>query len=169
METPLFDAPRPAQPCFVVDLNVGRLAKWLRVLGYDTLFPRVGSDNDLVRIALREGRVLVTRDSGLAQRRAARLGQLRVVHITDHDLPSQLRQLVRDLKLTGDGGFSRCVRCNEPLRPVAKQDVLERLPPYVCQTQEQFRECPQCRRLYWRGTHWSNMVSELGRVYQEER
>ena len=155
------------EPGFVVDVNVGRLAKWLRVMGYDTLLHREGGDNDLVRIALREGRVLVTRDSGIAQRRVARLGQMRVVHIVDHDLHSQLCQLVRDLHLNLDSGFSRCVCCNELLRSVAKQEVEGRLPPYVCQTQCQFMECPQCCRLYWRGTHWANMMEELGRVYQE--
>ena len=155
------------RPRFVVDVNVGRLAKWLRVMGYDTLFPREGGDNELVRIALREGRVLVTRDSGMAQRWAARLGQMRVVQIGDDDLRNQLRQVVRDLDLNLESGFSRCVRCNEPLQPLAKQDVVPRLPPYVCQTQSQFMECPQCRRLYWRGIHWSNMMGELGRVYEQ--
>jgi uncharacterized protein with PIN domain len=63
-------------PRFIVDLNVGRLATWLRAMGYDTLFPPEGGDNQLVRLALREDRVLLTRDTGIARRRAARLGQL---------------------------------------------------------------------------------------------
>ena len=91
---------------FVVDVNVGRLAKWLRVMGYDTVFPRETSDNELVRIALRENRVLVTRDAGIALRRAVRLGQMRVVRIEDDDFRSQLRQLVRDLNLNPISGFS---------------------------------------------------------------
>jgi uncharacterized protein with PIN domain len=136
-------------------------------MGYDTLLPNEGGDNELVRIALREGRVLVTRDAGIAQRRAARAGQMRVVQIVADDLRSQLRQLVRDLKLNLDSGFSRCVRCNQLLRLVTKQNVAQRLPEYVCQTHSQFMECPQCLRLYWRGTHWSNMMSELDRVYAE--
>lgn len=152
---------------FVVDVNVGRLATWLRVMGYDTLFPREGDDNELIRIALREGRVLVTRDAGLANRRAVKQGQMRVVKIEDDDLRSQLRQLVRDLGLNVWGGFSRCVRCNEPLRPLDKQQVVERVPPYVFERHCQFMECPRCHRLYWRGTHWSNMASELERVYRE--
>ena len=155
------------EPRFIVDLNVGRLAKWLRVMGYDTLFPQEGGDNELVRIALREGRVLVTRDAGIARRRAARLGQMRVVHIVDDVLRSQLRQMVRDLGLSLEGGFSRCVRCNELLQPAVKEAVAERLPSYVRQTQSQFMECPRCRRIYWRGTHWSNMMAELGQVYEE--
>jgi uncharacterized protein len=152
------------EPRFVVDLNVGRLATWLRAMGYDTLFPPEGGDNQLVRLALREDRVLLTRDAGIAHRRSARLGQLRLVQISDHRLDGQLRQVVRELSLDLEGGFSRCVRCNTALGPVSKQAVAERLPPYVLQTQSQFMECSHCQRLYWRGTHWANMMAELGRI-----
>ena len=151
----------------MVDVNVGRLAKWLRVLGYDTLFPRNADDNDLVRIALREGRVLVTRDAGFSLRRAVRQGQMRVVRILDQDLNRQLRQLVRELGLEPMRGFSRCVVCNEPLRCVAKEKVADRLPPYVYQNHSEFMECPGCCRLYWRGTHWSAMCSQIEQVYRE--
>ena len=156
-----------AEPRFVVDINVGRLAKWLRAMGYDALFPRDGDDNDLVRVALREGRVLVTRDAGIGRRRAVRQGQMRVIKIVDDDLRSQLRQLVKDLGLGMDGGFSRCVLCNDPLRAVNKDEVAGRVPPYVLQKHDKFMECPQCRRLFWRGTHWSRMTSELDRACQE--
>ena len=156
-----------AQYRFVVDVNVGRLAKWLRVMGYDAIFPREGDDNDLVRIALRENRVLVTRDAGFGLRRAARQGQMRVIHIEDDGLRGQLRQLIRDLALNWEGGFSRCVRCNQLLEPVERKDVASRVPPYVFQNHLNFMECCQCRRLYWRGTHWSGMVSQLAQVYQE--
>ena len=152
---------------FVVDINVGRLAKWLRVMGYDTVFPRESSDNDLVRIALREDRVLVTRDAGFSLRRAARQGQMRVVQIVDDDLRGQLRQLVRELKLDSQGGFSRCVLCNELLSLAAKAEVTGRVPPYVYQNQQRFMECLQCCRVYWRGTHWSSMVSLLDQVNEE--
>lgn len=156
------------EPRFIIDVNVGRLATWLRIMGYDTLFPEDASDNELVRIALLEDRVLVTRDAGIAQRRAVRLGQLRVVHISDDHLQGQLQQLVRELRLSQEHGFSRCVRCNEVLNPAERADIAHRLPPYVLQTQSQFMECPQCRRLYWRGTHWSNMMAELGRIYPDQ-
>ena len=155
------------EPRFVVDVNVGRLAKWLRVMGYDTRFSREESDNELVRIALREDRVLVTRDSGLAQRRAVRLGQMQVLYIVNDDLRSQLRQLVRDLNLNPENGFSRCVRCNQLLQAAPKEEVVDSVPPYVSQTQCQFMRCPACQRIYWRGTHWSNMMAELAEVYQE--
>ncbi len=152
---------------FVVDVNVGRLAKWLRVLGYDTVFPRNADDNGLMRIALREGRVLVTRDAAFSLRRAVRQGQMRVVQILDQDLKGQLRQLVREMGLEPKGRFSRCVVCNEPLYSVAKEKVADRLPPYVSENHSEFVECPQCHRLYWRGTHWSAMCSEIEQVYRE--
>ena len=64
-------------------------------------------------------------------------------------------------------GFSRCVRCNEPLRAVLRDDVVNRLPSYVYDNHTEVMECPRCYRLYWRGAHWPNMVSELDKVYQE--
>ena len=158
-----------SRPRFVVDINVGRLAKWLRVMGYDALFPRQADDNELVRIALRENRVLVTRDAQFALRRAARLGQLHVVYIIRDDLLGQLAQLVRELDLDSKSGFSRCVVCNAALETVEKSKVADRLPPYVLQNQQNFMECPQCLRVYWRGTHWAEMVSQLERVYRDQQ
>lgn len=158
---------RQTRPRFVVDVNVGRLAKWLRAMGYDTIFPEENGDNELVRIALRENRVLVTRDAGIALRRVVRLGQVTVALVEKDDLRGQLTQLVRDLELDLSGGFSLCVCCNEPLYPIDKQDVADRLPPYVLLTQPKFFQCPECRRVYWPGTHLANMKSELSQVYQE--
>ena len=151
----------------MVDINVGRLAKWLRAMGYDTIFPKENGDNELVRIALRENRVLVTRDAGIALRRVVRLGQMSVALIEKDDLRSQLKQLVQDLELDLSGGFSLCVCCNESLHSIDKQDVTDLLPPYVLLTQPKFFECPECRRVYWPGTHWANMKSELSQVSQE--
>ena len=155
------------EPRFVVDVNVGRLAKWLRVMGYDTLFPKENGDNQLVRIALMENRVLVTRDAEIARRPDDRTGQMEETLIEKDDLRSQLRQLVRDLELDLPSGFSRCVRRNEPLRPIVKQDFVDRLPTYVVLTQPKFFECQECRRVYWPGTDWTNMMSELSQVYRE--
>ena len=138
-------------------------------MGYDTVFPRDGNDNDLVRIALREGRVLITRDAEISLRRSVRQGQMRVVQILHDDLRSQLRQLVMDLKLDLESGFSRCVRCNDLLNSVERDSVADRLPAYVFQNHSKFMECPHCRRLYWRGTHWSGMMAQLDQIYQEVR
>ena len=156
------------RPKFIVDVNVGRLATWLRIMGYDTTFPRTASDNELVRLALKQDRLLITRDSGFLLRRSVRLGQLRMLYVVADDLRGQLRQLIGELDLNLDSGFSRCLRCNEPLALVGKAAVADRIPEYVARTQKSFSQCSSCHRVYWPGTHWSNMMSELARANREE-
>ncbi len=156
------------RPKFIVDVNVGRLATWLRIMGYDTTFPRTANDNELVRLALKQDRLLITRDSGFLLRRSVRLGQLRMLYVVADDLRGQLRQLIGELDLNLDSGFSRCLRCNEPLAPVGKAAVADRIPDYVARTQKSFSQCSSCHRVYWPGTHWSNMMSELARANREE-
>ena len=136
-------------------------------MGYDAAFPRNASDNELVRLALKENRMLITRDAGFQLRRAVRLGQLRMLYVVADDLRSQLRQLIRDLHLKLDSGFSRCLRCNEPLTPLDKAAVADQIPDYVARTQTVFSQCSSCRRVYWPGTHWSNMISELAQAKGE--
>ena len=152
---------------FIVDVNVGRLATWLRAMGYDTLFLPDIEDNDLVRIAFKEGRTVVTKDSRLAERRLVTMSKLSLVLIQHDDLKSQLRQVIRALDLSSNGAFSRCLRCNQALAALVKEEAKSRVPVYVFQTQEEFMECPQCRRVYWRGTHWSNMRSDLAQLREE--
>ena len=156
--------PAMDEPRFVIDVNVGRLAKWLRVMGYDTLFPRDVEDNELLGIGLREGRIIVTRDTGLIVRRLVTTGQLKVVLIQCDDLKGQLRQLIRSLNLDSQRWFSRCIRCNEPLSGLPKHSVKGQVPPYVYESHEEFMGCRLCGRMYWRGTHWANMDSELAQL-----
>ena len=155
------------EPRFVVDVNVGRLAKWLRVLGYDALFPADAEDSELLRIALREGRIIVTRDGGLAERHLANSGRLKVVLIRDDHLKGQLSQVVRSLNLDATRPFSRCIRCNEPLGSLPKESVRDRVPDYVYKTQQEYAGCPLCHRIFWRGTHWFNMQRDLALVRDE--
>ena len=152
------------QPTFLVDVNAGRLAKWLRILGYDTLFIPDADDDELLRVAIREGRVILTRDSRLMERRLVTTGQLAALFIRDDDLRSQLRQVVQAFALDGPDLLSRCIRCNTPLEPIGKEAVAERAPPYVYATQNEFMECPTCRRVYWQGTHWANMRRDLAEL-----
>ncbi|MBI2164912.1 MAG: Mut7-C RNAse domain-containing protein [Chloroflexi bacterium] len=154
----------PAAPRFIVDLNVGRLARWLRVLGYDALFLPSGSDDDLIRVAWQQGRIILTKDRGLLQRRAVTRGPVRALHVRSDDVWEQLQQVVGELGLEMRYLFCRCIECNEPLSPVERQLVEGRVPPYVLQTQRQFMECLSCRRVYWKGTHWQNMQAELSKV-----
>jgi len=150
---------------FLVDANVGRLARWLRVAGFDTVFMNDVDDNRLVRAALSEDRVLLTRDSGILERRVAVSGRLKVILVQDEDVRVQLRQVVRSLALAGQfRPFSRCAECNEPLVRVDRSAVEDLVPSHVFKTQEQFMQCPACRRVYWRGTHWEKMRRELEEI-----
>lgn len=152
------------EPRFLADANVARLARRLRMLGYDTLLAATAPDADLVRIALQEERILLTRDRGLARRRIAYRGPLRLFLLRQDDVEGQLRQVVSALGLSSQRAFSQCLECKGLLSPRAKEEVAERVPPYTFQTQEDFMECSACRRVYWRGSHWQGMQKEVVRV-----
>ena len=149
-------------PRFIVDHNVGKLARWLRLMGYDARFFRRGADSELVAIALKEGRVIVTRDSRIMLRRLVTKGRLRALLVRSDRHQEQVRQLIADLQLDYRyNPFSRCLECNQPLLERKKAELKELVPPYVLKTQEQFRQCPSCGRIYWRGTHWRAMARRL--------
>lgn len=133
---------------------LGRLATWLRLLGYDTAYLPDADDHALIRIARAQDRVLLTRDVELTRRRG-----LRFLLIESEQVEPQVRQVFRTLHLTADHAFSRCAECNEPLQAVGKETVQNAVPPYVYSTHERFLRCPHCGRVYWRGTHWAHMLA----------
>jgi hypothetical protein len=150
---------------FIVDVNVGKLAKWLRIMGYDALFINGIDDDELIRIAIDEGRILLTKDTGILRRRVVYSGELKLVLIRDDDIKGQLRQVIQTLNLNCElKPFSRCIECNEPLLPRSREEVRDLVPPYVYKTQTQYMQCPSCHRIYWRGTHWQRMKSELEKL-----
>src|SRR4030042_1934754 len=147
-----------AKTRFIADCNVGKLARRLRMMGYDTLFFRDIDDDLLIEHALAEDRVLVTRDTELAKRKIATNGQLRIVLVQYDDPKEQLQHVLSELKLEPPSAeFTRCLECNGELVPRAKEDVQDLVPPYVLRTQTQYMQCPGCTRVYWRGTHWKRM------------
>jgi uncharacterized protein with PIN domain len=152
---------------FIVDSNAGKLAKWLRMMGYDALFFNYIDDARLVDIALQEGRVILTRDTQIARRRLAANGRLKVILTRSDDPREQLRQVVREMKLDCRlKQFTRCLECNQSLVPKGKEDVKDMVPPYVFRTQQQYMQCPSCLRVYWQGTHWQRMKKALDGLSQ---
>ena len=150
---------------FIVDSNAGKLARWLRMMGYDTLFFSDIEDGHLVDMAMKEGRVVVTRDTQIAKRRVAANGSLRVILTRDDDPRKQLLQVMRELSLDcRQTQFSRCLECNQRLDPRSREDVKGLVPPYVLLTQTQYMQCPSCRRVYWQGTHWQRMKRSLEEI-----
>jgi len=147
---------------FIVDHNVGKLAKWLRMMGYDSLFFDGDNDSDMVRQALSEGRVILTRDTEIMKRRIINRGQLKAILIESDEPERQMRQLMNTLDLKSHlQPFTLCLECNCPLMEKSREEVKDRVPPYVYKTQSQYMECPKCGRIYWRGTHWEAMTRKL--------
>ena len=149
---------------FIVDHNVGKLARWLRMMGYDTLFFNGDDDSRMIATALAEGRVILTRDTRIMERRLVTTGRLKAILIGYETPELQIKQVIETLNLDIHfRPFSICLECNQPLTERSREQVRERVPPYVYQTQEQYMECPVCHRIYWRGTHWQAMTRKLER------
>ena len=153
---------------FIVDTNVGKLARWLRMLGYDTLFINDIDDEELIAIGLREKRVLLTKDTQIMLRRVVTSGRLNSLLIEYDNPKDQLRQVARTLNLDQERKFTRCLECNELLVPRSKGEVQDLVPPYVFKTQSNYYQCPTCHRVYWRATHWQRMNRELEAIMGAE-
>jgi len=150
---------------FIVDSNAGKLARWLRMMGYDTLFFSDIEDGHLVDMAMKEGRVVVTRDTQIAKRRVAVNGSLRVILSRDDDPKQQLMQVLKELNLDcRQLQFTRCLECNQRLVSRSKEEVKNLVPPYVFRTQTQYMQCPSCSRIFWQGTHWQRMKRALEEI-----
>lgn len=148
-----------AEPRFVVDVMLGRLVRWLRMLGYDTVYDPRADDAAIARLAARDGRIVLTRDRGLLRRRLVREGLL-----VDHDdVGAQLRIVVDALALdiAPERRFRRCLVCNAPLAEARPDEVAGRVPPFVLRTHAAFRACTGCGRVYWPGTHVADARARL--------
>ena len=156
------------QPRFIVDNNVGKLAKWLRMMGYDAILFDEKDDGEMVKVALSQGRVILTKDTQFMKRRVITTGKVRAVLIEDDNPKAQLSYVVSMLDLDYHfRPFSLCLECNQELVERTKEEVRNLVPPYVFKTQNQYMECPSCRRIYWRGTHWQAMSKKLEQFMTE--
>lgn len=143
---------------FVADAHLGGLARLLRIAGFDTLYDNAFDDAEIVDIAARDGRIVLTRDRALLKRRDVSHGCY--VHALEPE--RQLREIIARLDLVRSlRPLSLCLECNEPLRPVEKARVIAALPPRVSANYHRFSTCDRCRRVFWEGTHWQRMSERL--------
>lgn len=151
-----------SSPKFLADENVGKLCKWLRILGYDVAYYSPISDSELVRKALKEERTILTRDGRLIERKLAR----KFLLLTSHDPMEQLYEVISKFKLQPSKELllSRCIKCNILISPVEKSEVLNFIPPYVYETQDNFYRCPKCQKIYWSGNHVTEALSKLSNL-----
>lgn len=143
---------------FVVDAHLGGLARLLRLAGFDTVYDETLDDAAIARLAVDDGRIVLSRDRDLLERREISHGAY--VHALDPD--RQLVEILVRLDLAGHlRPFSRCLKCNAPLLAVDKALVVDALPPRVRHTQHEFSRCAVCRRVFWPGSHWRRMRERL--------
>ncbi len=148
--------PKPLRdPKFVVDVNLGRLARYLRLIGFDTLYRNDFDDKDLVRISSQQGRILLTRDRNLLKHSVITHG----CFVYSTKPLKQIEEVIQRLDLTGTAvPFKRCIRCNGMLQPVEKREIEERLPPLTRKYYEVFWMCGSCEQVYWKGAHYGRMM-----------
>lgn len=155
---------------FLVDFMLGRLAKWLRIWGYDAEYfchvsgaPESASENskEIIYRSLKDRRIILTRDHRLSSKKAYRL-----VLIRSNFFEEQLKQLMDELGLlfNREKLFSRCTICNVLIESIEKTKVLNKVPPYIYNTHNEFSHCPKCERIYWHGTHLDLLESKLNSV-----
>jgi uncharacterized protein with PIN domain len=151
---------------FVVDCMLGKLAKWLKILGFDTVYMNKAEDRELLSIARRQQRTLLTKDHGLLE--AAK--DVRSLFIESDDWPEQLVQVLANFKL-GDSvrPHSRCLDCNVELKIIPKKTARNLVTPFILERASSFAICPSCERIYWPGTHFQSMDAKIGGILRKTR
>jgi len=150
-----------ADPRFVADVMLGRLAKWLRIAGFDVLYSNKFTDDELIAISNLERRVLLSRDTRLLIRKPVR----EFIFVKSQDIQKQIRQVFEAMHLSAlTALLTRCLSCNEALIETPRESVRERVPAFVYETQSRFKSCPKCGKIFWAGTHRNAVVQTLQRL-----
>jgi uncharacterized protein with PIN domain len=145
---------------FIADVMLGRLAKRLRLLGFDVLYDRTLDDNEIIHLSLEQDRVILTRDTGLAARPLASHN----IFVNSDNVREQLEQVLSDFPPDATTApLTRCSVCNQPLTETPKPEIRDSVPGYVYNKYDVFLRCTSCSRVYWRGTH-VNRMAEAGIV-----
>jgi uncharacterized protein with PIN domain len=148
-------------PRFLVDRMLGRLVKWLRILGYDTAYLPQLSPQGLIREGRHQNRIILTRDTRVVRHK----NLPPFVFVRADRFREQLRQVVEVCQLDPTRFLlTRCAECNEVLANIVKEKVRDHVPPYVWDTQSEFHQCPGCHRVYWGATHREHVIVELQRM-----
>ena len=161
IKTASLDQQEAGKTRFVADVMLGRLAKWLRIAGFDVLYSNKFTDDELIEISRREGRVLLSRDTRLLIRKPVK----DFIFVDSEDIQKQIRMVFESMHISSlDSLLGRCLSCNEALVETSKDSVRELVPAFVYSTQSRFKLCPACRKIFWAGTHRSAVVQTLQRL-----
>ncbi|HOU35759.1 MAG TPA: Mut7-C RNAse domain-containing protein [Candidatus Omnitrophota bacterium] len=146
---------------FLLTKELGRLAKWLRICGFDAEYAADNKPASVIVAALKSDRTIITRNHRMPQGRG-----VAIMHVKAEEAREQLVEVCRALHISPEPAamFSRCILCNEVLRIVDKASIKERVPEYVFETHDRFFMCVKCSRIYWQGTHWQSVAEALRSV-----
>lgn len=154
--------PKPLrEPKFILDVHLGKLSRYLRMLGFDTYYKNNLDDKEIVEISLSERRTILTRDVGLLKRGNVTHGYF----VRNTDTEKQIEEIVKRFQLEDRiNEFTRCIQCNSLLQPVKKEEIIEKLPPKVRENYNEFFICPNCSKVYWKGSHVEDMLRVVNKL-----
>ena len=151
---------------FVVDCMLGKLAKWLKILGFDAVFFSKIEDDALLEIARKENRVLLTRDTGLIERTK----KAKSLFIESENWRNQVEQVLDEYDLWKDvRPNSRCIECNVPIKDLPRAKAKNLVTPFVFENADTFALCPDCGRVFWRGTHLKDMETKIDDFLKKQK
>jgi uncharacterized protein len=136
---------------FIIDKMLGTLAKWLRIMGFDTIYAKDMNNDEILLISEQDGRLLLSRDKELCERRASSM----LIETTELD--AQISQVIKSYPINPDIILSRCLECNSLLDNASKTEATGKVPEAVIERHDEFWHCPKCSKYYWAGSHWANM------------
>jgi uncharacterized protein with PIN domain len=151
---------------FIVDCMLGKLARWLKVLGFDVLFfPRI-DDDELLAVAQKENRTLLSRDTALVQK----ANGVKSLFVSSEKWKKQVREVLDKFDLWGEvSPHTRCLECNAPLHVISPEAARNLVPSFVCEHATRFSLCPRCDRVYWQGTHYKDMKDKIEEILERKR
>ena len=158
--------PKPLRnPKFIADIHLGKLARYLRMVGFDVLYKNNFDDDEIVKISLEEKRAILTKGRGILKRNDVTHGYW----VRSSKVKAQVVEIIKrfDLKKLIEE-FTRCIECNSMLESISKKEVINELPPKVSSSQNSFSVCPSCKKVYWKGTHYQRMLSFIKTIKKVE-
>lgn len=158
--------PKPLRvPKFISDVHLGRLTRYLRMMGFDVFYRNDMDDEEIVKISLGEKRAILTKDRGILKR-------TEVIHgywVRSTKVEEQTKEVIKRFDLKKEiKEFTRCIECNDILISVEKKEIIDELPAKVAKLQNEFYECPSCEKIYWKGTHYQRMLSLIQSLKNNE-
>ena len=150
---------------FLADRMLGKLAKGLRMLGYDTVYYRGENAYPLIKLAREEDRVILTRNTKLIPKRP----EDRIIRIGEDKPLLQLRELIQKkvISLNEENLLSRCLLCNIPIEKIRREEAEGKVPDFIYYQEKKFFQCPTCQRIYWQGSHIENMKKKVEELFEQ--